>query len=176
MRQSERLERATAALAPLHAVGSYGLFSVMTTARAEIVVEGSNDGQRWSAYGFRYKPGDITKKPRWVAPHQPRLDWQMWFAALGPPPSWFVAFLARLLDGSPDVRALLGRDPFPAAPPRFVRARLYDYETTDLPTRRRTGAWWRRREIGMYFPPCTLENGSLRIVRDPAAARSHRAR
>jgi hypothetical protein len=168
LRRSAALERAAEALAPLHAVGSYGLFSVMTTARPEIVVEGSDDGAHWSAYGFRYKPGDLKRRPPWVAPHQPRLDWQMWFAALGPPPAWFGAFLARLLDGSPDVRALLADDPFPGDPPRFVRARLYDYEMTDLESRRRTGAWWTRRELGTYFPTCTLENGALRIVRRPA--------
>jgi hypothetical protein len=176
LRRSELLDRASAAIAPLHAVGSYGLFSVMTTSRPEIVVEGSDDGQHWRAYGFRYKPGDVSRRPRWVAPHQPRLDWQMWFAALGPPPTWFAVFLARLLQGAPEVRALLGEDPFPAAPPRFVRARLYDYTATDLETRRRTGAWWARREVGTYFPTCALVDGSLRFVRARSAARSSATR
>ena len=70
-------------LAPLHVVNTYGLFAVMTTERPEIIVEGSNDGQSWVEYEFRYKPGDVRQPPAWVAPHQPRLDWQLWFAALG---------------------------------------------------------------------------------------------
>ena len=100
-------------------------------------------------------PGPRTRQ-RTVAPHQPRLDWQMWFAALRPPPTWFVAFLARLLEGSPDVLKLLGANPFPDRPPRYVRALLYEYRMTDLETKRRTGAWWRRELVGTYFPTSTL--------------------
>ena len=74
----------------------------MTTERLEIVVEGSDDGQQWRAYEFPYKPGDVNRAPRWAAPYQPRLDWQMWFAALGDYRTnpWFVAFAERLLEGS----------------------------------------------------------------------------
>jgi hypothetical protein len=137
---------------PFRSVSAYGLFAVMTTARPEIVVEGSNDGAVWREYLFRYKPSRPQDAPRTVAPHQPRLDWQMWFAALGSPPSWFVAFLARLLEGSPDVLKLLKANPFPDRPPRYVRALLYRYRMTDLETKRRTGAWWQRELIGTYFP------------------------
>jgi hypothetical protein len=129
---------------------------MMTTARPEIVIEGSRDGEAWKEYGFRYKPGDPGRAPRWVAPHQPRLDWQMWFAALEAPPEWFAVLLERLLDGSPDVLALLQTNPFPEGPPRYVRALLYEYRMTDLPTRRRTGAWWTRTALGPYFPACEL--------------------
>ena len=80
----------------------------------------------------------------------------MWFAALGPPPAWFERFLVRLFEGSPDVLALLGPNPFPDRPPRYVRALVYDYHMTDRATRRRTGAWWRRELVGVYFPPCGL--------------------
>ena len=85
---------------PLHIVSSYGLFAVMTTERNEIVIEGSNDGAEWREYEFRYKPGDVMRRPRWNIPHQPRLDWQMWFAALDDPRRlpWFSRFLERLLD------------------------------------------------------------------------------
>ena len=150
------LERLMARLAPLRSFNTYGLFSVMTTSRPEIVVEGSDDGQTWRAYAFRYKPSQPGDRPRWAAPHQPRLDWQMWFAALGPPPRWFTRFLRRLLEGSPEVLALLRANPFPAHPPRFVRAQLYDLRATDLATRRRTGAWWRRELVGTYVPAVTL--------------------
>src|SRR5262249_49759096 len=92
-------------IAPLRSVNGYGLFAVMTTTRPEIVIEGSNDGENWKAYEFTYKPGDVRRRPPWVAPHQPRVDWQMWFAALGeyPTETWLHALCQRLLEGSPSV-------------------------------------------------------------------------
>ena len=139
---------------PFSAVGTYGLFMVMTTSRPEILVEGSDDGVSWLAYEFRWKPGDPMRRPRFVAPHQPRLDWQMWFAALSTCEEnpWLVAFLDRLLEGSPAVERLLLRNPFPTHPPRYVRAVLYDYRFTDSAARRATGAWWQRQEKGLYCP------------------------
>jgi predicted DCC family thiol-disulfide oxidoreductase YuxK len=148
--------RAHDLLARLRILNRYGLFAVMTTRRREIIVEGSDDGVTWRAYRFRYKPGDPRQPPRFVAPHQPRLDWQMWFAALGPPPAWFERFLVRLLEGSPEVLRLLASNPFATRPPLLVRALLYDYEMTDRATRKRTGQWWRRELLGVYFPPCLL--------------------
>ncbi|MBI3665540.1 MAG: lipase maturation factor family protein, partial [Acidobacteria bacterium] len=147
-----------ARLGQFHIVSGYGLFAVMTTSRPEIVVEGSNDGQTWLAYEFKYKPGDVKRPPPVVAPHQPRLDWQMWFAALGDYRNspWFVNFMVRLLEGSPEVLALLEKNPFPNAPPRFIRASRYDYHFTDFPGRRTSGAWWRRRFTGPYFPVASL--------------------
>jgi predicted DCC family thiol-disulfide oxidoreductase YuxK len=150
------------AMLPFRSVGTYGLFMVMTTSRPEIVVEGSDDGASWLAYEFRWKPGEPTRRPRFVAPHQPRLDWQMWFAALGTCEEnpWFVAFLDRLLEGSPAVERLLLRNPFPSRPPRYIRAVLYDYRFTDSAARRATGAWWQRQEKGLYCP--ILSRGMLR--------------
>ncbi len=143
-----------AAASPLRTVNSYGLFAVMTTSRPEIVVEGSEDGRTWIAYEFQWKPGEPRRRPSFVAPHQPRLDWQMWFAALSrfDAEPWFGAFLRRLLEGSPEVLALLERNPFPDRPPRYVRAALYDYRFTDAGTRRREGTWWRRSVLGPYGP------------------------
>jgi len=143
-------------LQPLESINTYGLFSVMTTRRREIAIEGSNDGVTWLEYEFRYKPGNPKAAPRWVAPHQPRLDWQMWFAALQPPPLWFVRLLVRLLQGAPDVLALFKSVPFPERPPRYVRAIIRDYRMTTRETRRRTGAWWERGEPELYFPPVSL--------------------
>ncbi|HEY1663136.1 MAG TPA: lipase maturation factor family protein [Verrucomicrobiae bacterium] len=144
--------------APLRTFNSYGLFAVMTTERREIIVEGSNDGVNWLPYEFKYKPGDVMKRPGFVAPHQPRLDWQMWFAALGDyrQNPWFGSFCTRLLQGSPDVLALMEKNPFPGKPPHYLRAELYDYEFTDFAERRATGAWWKRRLIGEYLPPVSL--------------------
>ena len=145
-------------LAPFRTFNSYGLFAVMTTSRPEIVIEGSNDGVAWLPYEFKYKPGDVKRRPRFVAPYQPRLDWQMWFAALGNARQnpWLVSFCVRLLEGSRPVLALLEGNPFPHAPPRYIRAVTYDYRFTDFATRRKTGAWWRRQEKGLYLPPVSL--------------------
>jgi lipase maturation factor 1 len=146
-------------LEPFRSFNSYGLFAMMTHTRPEIIVEGSNDGKEWRAYEFKYKPGDLKGEPRFVAPFQPRLDWQMWFAALGNPRynQWFFRFELRLLQNSPPVLALLGHNPFPDAPPKYVRAMLYEYHFTDRAERRATGNWWRRKYLVPYMPPHTLE-------------------
>ena len=149
---------ADAWLQPFRTFNGYGLFAVMTTERREIIVEGSNDGVNWLAYEFKYKPGDMTRRPAFVAPHQPRLDWQMWFAALGnyQQNPWFVNFCERLLQGSPEVLALLAKDPFPDHPPRYIRAEFYDYHFTNFAERHKSGAWWQRELIGEYLPPISV--------------------
>ncbi len=148
--------------APLQIVNTYGLFAVMTTERIEIILEGSADGQTWKPYEFKYKPGDVNRAPAWVAPYQPRLDWQMWFAALSNYQTnpWFVSLTLRLLEGSPDVEALLGNNPFPNQPPRYIRAMAYEYTFTDSATRRRTGAWWKREPRGLYLPAVGLRSAA----------------
>jgi hypothetical protein len=95
-----------------------------------------------------------------VAPDQPRLDWQMWFAALGryQQNPWFVVFVYRLLQGSKQVTDLLAANPFPDRPPRYVRAALYQYTFTDLAERRATGHWWKRERQGLYLPEVSLES------------------
>jgi lipase maturation factor 1 len=147
-----------AQIAPFRSANSYGLFAVMTTTRNEIIVEGSNDGVTWLPYEFKYKPGDVSRRPGFVEPFQPRLDWQMWFAALGDyrQNPWFVNFCARLLQGSPEVLALLANDPFPSRPPRYVRAGLYEYHFTDLQEHHASGAWWKRERTGEYLPVFSL--------------------
>jgi lipase maturation factor 1 len=146
------------AISPFEIVNTYGLFAVMTTSRPEIIIEGSNDGVTWLAYEFKYKPGDLSRCPRVAEPHQPRLDWQMWFAALGNyrTDPWIVEFLERLLEGSPQVLALLRHNPFPAAPPRYIRAQLYEYRFTTKAERRATGEWWHREWKGTYVPEVSL--------------------
>ncbi|HWP84685.1 MAG TPA: lipase maturation factor family protein, partial [Terriglobia bacterium] len=152
------LEAALRYTSPFQMVNSYGLFAVMTTSRPEIVIEGSDDDVTWLPYEFRYKPGDLARAPRWAAPHQPRLDWQMWFAALRDFRSepWIVGLAQRLLEGSPDVLSLLETNPFPDHPPRYIRARLYDYRFTTIAERRETGHWWKRRLLGEYLPTIGL--------------------
>jgi predicted DCC family thiol-disulfide oxidoreductase YuxK/uncharacterized membrane protein YphA (DoxX/SURF4 family) len=145
---------------PLRTFNGYGLFAVMTQTRPEIIVQGSNDGLSWRDYEFKYKPGSLRRAPGFVAPYQPRLDWQMWFAALGGPRSnpWFLRFEYCLLQNSPQVLALLGPNPFPKQPPKHIRAMLYEYHFTDLATRRATGDWWRRELKGVYVPSLSLED------------------
>jgi predicted DCC family thiol-disulfide oxidoreductase YuxK len=143
---------------PLRMVSSYGLFAVMTTQREEIVIEGSNDGVEWREYAFPYKPGDVSRRPRWNIPHQPRLDWQMWFAALDDPRrlGWFARFLEKLLKNEPAVTALLERNPFRDEPPQYIRAQFYDYTFTSAEEKSK-GAWWQRRSVGLYFPVVRLK-------------------
>ena len=139
---------------PFRIVNSYGLFAMMTTTRPEIIIEGSNDAVTWQAYEFPFKPGNVYRAPPVVAPYQPRLDWQMWFAALGTYENnrWFVNFVMRLLQGEPGVLRLLSYNPFPNAPPKYIRARDYVYTFTRFGDR----AWWARQENGMYLPVVRL--------------------
>ncbi len=150
-------------VAPFHSLHSYGLFAVMTTQRFELEIEGSDDGLAWRAYEFKFKPGDPQRRPGFVAPHQPRLDWQMWFEALRvqppnySPSPWFQNLCVRLLQGEPRVLALLKSNPFPDAPPRYLRITIYDYRFTDRATRRAEGTWWRRERVGS-LPPFSLRS------------------
>lgn len=140
-------------LQPFRLVNAYGLFAVMTPTRPEITIEGSRDGVSWHAYAFRHKPGDERRAPPWVAPHQPRLDWLMWFAALDEADAipWFRRLCDRLLEGTPEVQRLFLRVPFGSEPPRFVRAVRSTYRMTTLSERRATGAWWRSGPTQAYF-------------------------
>jgi hypothetical protein len=140
-------------------VNGYGLFREMTKDRGEIILEGSSDGIDWLPYEFKWKPGDLKRAPGWCAPHQPRLDWQMWFAALGTPREnpWFVALVYRLLQGSHEVNGLVANNPFPDKPPRYIRAMFYRYRFTTVYELRHTGAWWKREELREYLPTLSLE-------------------
>jgi lipase maturation factor 1 len=144
----------------LRIVNGYGLFRVMTKDRKEIIIEGSADGLDWKPYEFKWKPGDVMRAPGWCQPHQPRLDWQMWFAALGSyrQNPWFVQTLIALLHGKPQVTALFEKNPFPEAPPRYIRASFYRYRFTNADEHRQTGAWWKREELGEYLPSVSLED------------------
>jgi hypothetical protein len=154
----EALAKVDETIAPFRSLNNYGLFAVMTTPRREIVIEGTADGTTWLPYEFRWKPGDLSRAPGFVEPFQPRLDWQMWFAALGPVQQsrWFLPLLAHLLQGTPEVTALFAHNPFPDHPPREVRAVRYEYHFTDWATRHATGQWWQRTMVDMFVPPVSL--------------------
>jgi len=150
----EIVEQVDEWIAPFGLVNSYGLFAHMTTSRPEIIVEGSNDGATWLPYEFKWKPGDLTRAPAFLPLHMPRLDWQMWFAALGDHRStpWFGQLMKRLLEGSPPVLALLDHDPFAGARPVYLRAVLYQYHFTSTAARREGAGWWSRERQRLYFP------------------------
>jgi hypothetical protein len=135
-------------------VNNYGPFAVMTKERPEIIVQGSNDGREWLTYHFKYKPVDLGQKLGWNIPHQPRLDWQMWFAAMQNPTSnsWFAKFMLKLQQGSPQVLSLLADNPFPEKPPVYVRALLYRYFYTSPEQRKGSGNIWQRDYLGIYWP------------------------
>jgi uncharacterized membrane protein YphA (DoxX/SURF4 family) len=147
---------------PFRSINKYGLFSVMTTVRNEIVIEGSDDGLDWKPYEFKWKPGDLHRAPQFCTPHMPRLDWQMWFAALSDVEQnpWFINLLLRLLQGSQPVLDLMATNPFPDHPPRYVRAVLYKYVFTASDQRHASGDWWTREQTGIYCPPVSLRDGN----------------
>jgi predicted DCC family thiol-disulfide oxidoreductase YuxK len=143
--------------APLFLANGYGLFAVMTTQRDELVIEGSMDGERWLAYRFPFKPGQPTRAPVWAAPHQPRVDWQMWFAALGPPAQspWIYDFASRLLEAEPVVLGLI-EDPFQGQAPALLRIQRLRYRFSTPEARARSGAWWQRGPAETWLGPLRL--------------------
>ena len=150
-------------LSPFRIANAYGLFAIMTPARYEIEFQGSNDGVKWVPYAFRYKPQDVYERPGFYALYQPRFDWNLWFASLAPwqQNPWVVLTEERLLEGSPSVLSLFRDDPFKGKPPAMVRTVLSQYWFTDLKTKRKSGAWWRRQEIGPFSPSVTRGNDGL---------------
>lgn len=144
---------------PFHIINRYGIFAIMTTKRYEIVVEGSEDGVVWKEYYFNHKPTELDRRPRRISPYQPRLDWQAWFLPFSTfgDDVWFESFLLKLLQGTPQVLALLRKNPFPEKPPLYVRALVYDYEFSDWKTKKENGHWWTRKLIGFYTRPLSLQ-------------------
>jgi len=130
----------------------FHVYPVMQVKRQELEIQGSNDGVKWYAYGFKYKPGPVNKRPRINIPHQPRLDWMMWFL---PPQArgddyWLNMLLRRLQEGSPQVLQLFEHNPFEGRPPHYLRVLAYDYRFTTPEERSATGNWWERRYLGVF--------------------------
>lgn len=160
---SSWLQRISTVLAPFHLASGYGLFRIITTERPEILIEGSRDGTEWLAYNFAWKVDGISDRPEFVAPHQPRVAWQFWFAALegrfdyrSSNALWMESLIRKLLEGDEKVQALLNYNPFPDKPPQLIRARLFRYEFTTPEERKGTGDWWKRSVIGEYLPAVSL--------------------
>ncbi|MBO9666788.1 MAG: lipase maturation factor family protein [Bdellovibrio sp.] len=142
------------ALYPLRISNPYGLFAVMTKARPELVLEGSDDGEHWLEYEFKHKPTDLKKMPTFIAPFQPRLDWQMWFAALETfnENLWLQNLVTRLFEESAEVQELLAKDPFGGKSPHYLRIVKYNYHFSSLEELKKKGQWWTRTSIGVYSP------------------------
>ena len=157
-------------LEPSRIANQYGLFAVMTRGRYEIEFQGSSDGQNWTAYRFRYKPQALNEPPGIYAPYHPRFDWNLWFASLG---SWRNNSIVpntevRLLAGDHDVLSLFAGNPFPNAPPKQVRAVLWQYWVTTMAEKRATGNWWRRQLLGLYAPTIEFEqDGRIHVIEMP---------
>ena len=149
------------ALYPWHLASSYGLFARMTTTRPEIIIEGSNDGTNWEPYEFQFKPGALDQAPRWAQPHMPRIDWQLWFEALhaergGGPEPWFQNLCVALMRGDESVLAQIRENPFEGKPPRYIRARLFQYQFSSREELNEKDLWWTREEVGTYLSPVEL--------------------
>jgi hypothetical protein len=160
-------------LEPFRIANQYGLFAVMTRVRYEIEFQGTSDGQTWTPYRFQYKPQALNEAPGIYAPYQPRFDWNLWFASLA---SWrnnlFVPKTeVRLLENDRDVLRLFAENPFAQAPPKQVRAVLWQYWFTTMAEKRATGNWWRRQLIGIYAPTLErLPDGKVAVVEMPREA------
>lgn len=155
------------ALEPFRIANRYGLFAVMTRGRYEIEFQGSDDGENWRPYHFRYKPQELKEAPRIYAPYQPRFDWNLWFASLGSWREYTIVpnTVVRLLSNDKDVLQLFADNPFPQAPPREIRTVLWQYWFTSSEERRMSRQWWKRQLIGRYAP--TLEktpDGDIRVL------------
>ncbi len=156
-----------------HLVNTYGAFGSVGRERYEIVLEGTTErvltpATRWQEYGFKAKPGDPKRRPPQVAPYHLRLDWLIWFLPFSVAVTdrgirvrgyeiWFMRFVQKLLANDPAILGLMGKNPFPATPPVFLRAQFYRYRYTDPRTRAQTGAWWTRELLGAYLPPVSLD-------------------
>lgn len=150
---------------PLDLVNTYGAFGTVGRERDEIIFEGTDDAQitgetKWKEYEFKAKPGDPNRRPPFIAPYQPRIDWQIWFAAMASPADypWTLHFVWKLLHNDPGTLSLVANNPFPNAPPHYVRARLYRYRFASLGEK----AWWKREPIGEWLPALSVDDEEFR--------------
>jgi hypothetical protein len=152
---------------PLDLVNTYGAFGSVGRERLNVVFEGTDaevpDSRAvWKAYPYQALPVALNRRPPQIAPYQPRLDWQMWFAAMGTVNEypWTLHLVWKLLHNDPGALGLFGGNPFPQNPPRYVRATLYRYQFA--PPGNSAGDWWTREEVGQWLPPLSADNLELR--------------
>lgn len=160
-------QRMNAAFNVFKLVNAYGAFGSMTRVRRELIIEGTRacdpSESDWLPYEFRGKPGDVYRTPRQFAPYHLRLDWLMWFAALGAyREPWFRALLVRLAQGDRGIRTLLRTDPYDGGAPALLRVRVFEYRYATSVERRETGRYWTRELQGTLVRPCSLTDLSPR--------------
>ena len=150
---------------PLDLVNTYGAFGTVGRERDEIIFEGTDDAlitgdTKWKEYEFKAKPGDPNRRPPFVAPYQPRIDWQIWFAAMSSPSEypWTLHFVWKLLHNDRGTLSLIANNPFPDVPPRYIRARLYRYQFAPIGDK----AWWKREPVGEWLPVLSADNPQFR--------------
>jgi hypothetical protein len=153
----------------LRIVNTYGAFGSISKKRMEVVIEGTSDIRPttksvWKEYEFKVKPGDISRSPGWMSPYHYRIDWQMWFAAMGnyQQHPWLLNLVAKFLSNDKDALTLIAKNPFPDAPPKFIQGILYEYKFTEFGDE--SGNWWTRKKMGQYLVPLSLDNPSYRSV------------
>ncbi len=149
---------------PFDLVNTYGAFGVVGRERDEIIFEGTDDAiitgeTKWKEYEFKAKPGDPNRRPPFVAPYQPRIDWQIWFAAMASPSDypWTLHFVWKLLHNDRGTLSLIANNPFPNAPPHFIRARLFRYQFAPIGDR----AWWKRELVSEWLPALSTDDAAL---------------
>jgi hypothetical protein len=152
---------------PLNLVNTYGAFGSVGRERLNVVFEGTDAGTpydrdaNWKAYPYVALPVDLKKMPPQIAPYQPRLDWQMWFASMSTPQEypWTLNLVWKLLNNDPGALSLFASNPFPDTPPKFVRATLYRYKFAKPGNP--DGLWWTRQELGTWLPPLSADDPRL---------------
>jgi hypothetical protein len=156
------------AVEPWRIANRYHIFPTIETQRISVQIDASLDGEHWVPLDFRYAPDDPFERPPFIVPHQPRVDWMLWFVPMGPVfLDWLTRFGNRILAGDPRVTALLAKPPFGGRPPRMLRLRVYRYRFTTPAQRAETGAWWTREDLGPFYPLPVLERKPPTARDDP---------
>lgn len=156
-----------------HLVGTYGAFGSVTKERYEIVLEGSTsddplDEANWKEYSFRGKPVELNRVPPVVAPYHLRLDWMIWFLPFTVNVHnkkihvrghrlWFIRLMLKLLENDSSLLKLFRKNPFGSSPPKWVRAKFYQYHFTTVEEKRLSKNVWKREYLGEFCPEINLE-------------------
>ncbi|MCH7762055.1 lipase maturation factor family protein [candidate division TA06 bacterium] len=139
--------------APFRIANVYHLFAHVTRERVEVEIQGTMDGKEWKIYEFRHKPGDLKRAPTFVAPHQPRVDFQLWFFTLSRDSSrhqYFNQLLYNLCHRPRSHNRLFRVNPFSESPPSTIRLAFYRYTMTDWETLKKKGTYWNREFLGFH--------------------------
>jgi hypothetical protein len=151
---------------PLDLVNTYGAFGSVGRERTNVVFEGTLDdttGNKatWKPYVYKYLPTLPDKSPPQIAPYQPHLDWQMWFAAMSTADQypWTYNLVYKLLHNDPGALSLFAGNPFPGRPPRYIRAVLYRYSFARPGNPQRL--YWKREYLGLWLPVLSADDPQL---------------